>query len=827
MYILPGALAPLAQYRQFIVVKFIPKTDEYGNPVPNKTDKLPVDYRTGQVTEKGQGGAHDPAIWTDVVTAASIAEGLGANYGVGFVITDADPIACMDMDECTTFDGAWIPEVATMLAAFGNPASELSNSGRGLHGWAIYRGPSPEHGKKSKGTLDRKWLEFYTGKRFIALGATATGVMPDVTDILPAFIEKWFPAHVAGEDDIEGWTTEPITEYTHLDDDILINKALSRSRKQSAAAAFGSGPMLPSFSDLWYRNVTVLAQAFPPQSPGKEIDASDADFALAKELAYWTGKNCERIAALMRGSKLVRDKWDEDRSLMLNGDRWDTTFLNVTIYNAVLACTAVHYVKPLVAPAQSGKLAAKVIDHQTFIGRENMIALFNDCIYVQDENKILIPNGDLVDQPRFKARYAGYTFVMDNDNEKVSKDAWDAFINNSVIQFPRADGTVFDPSIEFQGTIERAGRLWVNTYKAPVIDRRPGDASRFVDLVNRLLPNGDDAIILMSYLAAVVQYPGVKFRWAPFIQGTTGNGKSTVVACLKHALGNKYIFSVKSGMIENNFNAWLENNVLYVADDIYSSKDRTDMMEALKAMITEVDQGVTYKGIDSMQKVICGNFIFTDNHKDAMQKRDDSRRICTLYCAQQNKADRIRDGLTKSFFVGPNGLVKWLRGGGYAYVAELLHTMPIDPRYNPADECQEAPDTSATHEAIVDGRTGLEHDVAEWVVLDEPGFCGDFISVHMLKRKMEAIPRHSRSMNPLKIKEMLGRLGYEIHRGLPEGRVPFDVQPDDTRPILYIKRDTWAASLNDAPTVAKVYEQIQREAVMSALSKRMLPGVSI
>ena len=173
------------------------------------------------------------------------------------------------------------------------------------------------------------------------------------------------------------------------------------------------------------------------------------------------------------------------------------------------------------------------------------------------------------------------------------------------------------------------------------------------------------------------------------------------------------VFSVKAGMIENNFNSWLENNVLYVADDIYSTRDRADMMEALKSMITETDHGITLKGIDSIQKRICGNFVFTDNHKDAMKKTDDSRRICTLYCAQQSKHDRMRDGLTKQFFVGPNGFVKWLNGGGYAAVADMLHTMVIDERYNPAGECQEAPDTSVTHEAIVDGRTAVEHEVAE------------------------------------------------------------------------------------------------------------------
>lgn len=271
-------------------------------------------------------------------------------------------------------------------------------------------------------------------------------------------------------------------------------------------------------------------------------------------------------------------------------------------------------------------------------------------------------------------------------------------------------------------------------------------------------------------------------------------------------------------MIENGFNAWLEKNMLYVADDIYSAKDRTDMMEALKSLITERDHAITLKGIDSIQKRICGNFIFTDNHKDAMKKQDDTRRICTLYCAQQSKHDRQRDGLTKEYFGG--FLYPWLEREGYSAVADLLATMPIDSRYNPAGECQEAPETSVTREAIIDGRDSLEHDIAEWIALEEPGFAGDFVSFHMLKARMVALPQYARMASPLKIKEKMLRLGYEMHRALPEGRVPAFVQPDNTLAILYVKRDSPAAEMKDPHAVAALYQQRQQEAQTQQTARR-------
>lgn len=800
MYILPGALAPLAAYAQFIVVEFTPDPDRHG-----KTIKHPINPNTGYRHD-----AHDSAIWLSVAAASAASERLGGGqrYGVGFVITSNDPFICLDLDNCA-IPGGWSIDALEMLQLFPG-ACELSNSGQGLHQWSFYRGECPAHGKKSTGRLAHKWLELYSELRFIALGSSATGQMQDVTAALPSFIDQWFKPMVSG--DVMGWTTEPIAEHTPLTDDDLIAHGMEQVRRQPADVTLGDAAPLADFKDLWGRNVAVLSRAFPSQMPGKDFDGSDVDFALAKELAYWTGKNCARIESLMMMSALVRDKWPTRRK--------DMTYLQETILKAVAACTTVYHARALVAAprAVGAKLVATAIDHQTFLGRENMAQLFEGCVYVQDLNSILLPTGDIVDQARFKARYAGRTFVMDNNNDKTTKDAWDAFINNSVISFPRVEGTAFEPSQEFQSVVDRAGRQWVNVYKEPPIDRRPGDVKPFMDFIKKLLPNGDDHIILLSYMAAVVQHRGTKFKWAPFIQGTQGNGKSTIVKCLRHALGHKYVFTVKAPMIENGFNAWLENNVLYVADDIYTVNDRENMMEALKSLITEETQSVTLKGIDSLEKWVCGNFLFTDNHKDAMRKRDESRRVCTLYCAQQSDADRMRDGLTKAFFA--NTFYPWLKSEGFAYVADMLHTMGIDPRYNPAGECQEAPHTSVTAEAIIDGRTGVEHEVDEWITLEEPGFCGDFVSYHALRAKLETMPRYSKSATPLKIKEIMLRLGYEEHRYLPSGRVPFEVQPDGMRARLFVRRNSAMSELSDPSLVATMYAAAQQEAMTRAVQRR-------
>jgi hypothetical protein len=787
MQFLPEALAPLALYRQFIVCQFVPDPDK-----PGKTFKYPLHPLTGSKHD-----AHDPAIWTDAATACRTATAWGDSYGVGFTFTEQDPFFFIDVDNCLDASGQWTPIVHELCGRLPGAAVEISQSGRGLH--IIGIGVAPTHRRKKD--ITNKLFDLYTEKRFVAL--TGTGIIGNAgtvhTSALSAITDKWLRLE-GSADTPQTWTTEGCDGWYCADSDArIIERALRTSSKLGDI-----GTIRATFADLWNRDLDRLALAFPPDGNGVDpYDGSAADSALAMQLAFWTGKNCERIDRMMRLSGLAREKWERD-------DYMTTTILKACAAHA----GGVLIDKPLVAEKQTGAIRVAVARTDSgFINVDGLAEVFKGCIYVQDHHGVLLPNGDIVDQGRFKARFAGKSYCMDAMNDKTTTDPWAAFLENQAVAFPHVEGTCFRPDMPFQTVITRGERDWVNVYKEATVDRRVGDVTPFLNLLKKLLPKGDDAVILLSYLAAVVQYKGIKFRWAIFLQGTEGNGKSLIIKCLRRALGDKYVFNVKAPMIENGFNGWMENNLLYVADDIYTLKDRTTTMEALKSLITEPEQPVTYKGIDSIQKHICGNWIFTDNHRDGMSITEDSRRIATLYCAQQNKRTRAADGLSEAFFA--DEFIPWLESGGYAYITEYLHTVEIDPRFNPGGRCQEAPRTSATLEAIEDGRTGVEQDLQEWVELQEPGFCGGFVSVVMLKRRLD------KPMSALKIKETLGRLGYEVHRALPGGRTTSDVSPDSTRPVLYVKTDTPASELLDPALVAYTYS-VAQQAAMS----RNLQGVS-
>jgi hypothetical protein len=73
--------------------------------------------------------------------------------------------------------------------------------------------------------------------------------------------------------------------------------------------------------------------------------------------------------------------------------------------------------------------------------------------------------------------------------------------------------------------VQRGGQTFVNTYWPVDVPRKAGDGSPFLNHLAKVLPDERDRFILLCYMAACVQHKGVKFQWAPLLQGVEGNGK--------------------------------------------------------------------------------------------------------------------------------------------------------------------------------------------------------------------------------------------------------------------------------------------------------------
>lgn len=766
------SLHALAAYRQFIVYRSVPKAG-------GKYDKLPSDYRTGLTAN-----AHDPAIWTDAATAEATVAAWGQGWGVGFVFTEQDPFWFLDIDSCLVA-GQWSQLAQTLCGLLQGCAMEVSQSGTGLHIFGT--GQVPAHGCRNQ----QHGLEFYHAGRFVALtGNNAIGdARTDASAVLPALVAAYFQPD-ASTDGSQVWTDGPSEEWNGPTEDADLLRRAMQSR--SSAAAFGPRA---SFADLWIANESVLTTAYPDAN-GRPYDASAADAALAQHLAFWTGKDCERIQRMMRQSALVRDKWERE------------DYLPRTITAAVSRQVEVLQDKRLeLPPAVEGQANPESWGPLARTGdgylepREQQVH-FGGCVYISGQNRALVPGGVLMKPDAFRVRYGGFTFKLDGANTKTTRDAWEAWTQSQLFACPQVDGVCFKPALPERATVTVDGQQYINTYIPVEIPRKQGDASPFLMHLAKVLPDQRDRTILISYMAACVQHQGVKFQWAPLLQGVEGNGKTLFARCVEQAVGERYTHWPKAAKLSKEFNAWMLGKVFYAVEDIYVPDSKREILEDLKPMITGTRLEIELKGVDQFAGEICGNFMFNSNHRDAIRKTDNDRRFCLLFSAQQQASDLKRDGMTGDYF--PD-LYKWLREGGYAIVNDLLYTYQIPAEFNPATDCHRAPVTSTTHEAIAASLGNIEQEIQEAIEQGLPGFCGGWVSSIWLERLLERLGLKQR-ISHHKRKQILEQMGYIYHPALPEGRVNNTVTPDNGKPRLYILANSLVAQIPDAAGAVKNYE---------------------
>jgi hypothetical protein len=783
MHALPAALAPMGAYRQFIIYKLVPSSSR-----PGKTDKLPVDFRSGRVAS-----AHDASIWTDAPSAIAAAAQYGTGYGVGFTFTATDPFWFLDIDNA--HDGSdWSPLAKALVQALPGVAVEVSSSGKGLHLFGT--GTIPAHGCKNT----PYGLEFYHTERFAALtGLNAVGsAATDCTHLLPSLVGQFFPP-VGPDVGSSDWTDGPCEGWNGpTDDDELLRRAM---RSTSKAAAFGGHA---SFADLFNGTVEILARSYPPD-PGSSMayGESEADLALAQHLAFWTGKDCERIKRLMLRSALVRSKWTE------RDDYLDKFTIPKAIARQIDVLTDKHP-EPVAsregdAPGNLAPPRAKAVTGATFLTVEQQVDLFAGCVYVTDRHQILVPGGVMLKEGQFRVMFGGYSFPMDNANERTSRDAYEAFTQSQAYRSPRADSYTFQPKYPFGHIINEGGTTAVNTYWPIVTPRQVGDLAPFLEHLKKVLPDERDRDILLSYMAAIVQHKGVKFQWAPLIQGVEGNGKTLFTRCVAFAVGARYTYLPKANKIDAVFNDWRYGKIFIGVEDVYVPESRLEVMENLKDMITGERGELEGKGKDKLTLDLCDNYILNSNHKDGIRIHLGGRRYAPFYAPQQTLEDLTRDGMGGDYF--PR-LYEWLKAGGFAIVSELLHTYPIRDEFNPATKCQRAPDTSSTGAAIDAGRGGVEQEILEAINQGQPGFAGGWVSSIMLDRLLERL-NAARRIPLNKRKELLLSVGYIQHPGLTDGRVNNLITPDMGKPKLYVKQGHPAQYLQGPAAIAHAYTLAQ------------------
>lgn len=448
----------------------------------------------------------------------------------------------------------------------------------------------------------------------------------------PLAVDAWLlvapaPAAQPVQELEQVWTEEPCEEWRGpRDDDLLIQRAIA---SKSAASAFGNRA---SFSDLWHADPVALCRAYPASDrrDGLPYDASSADAALAQSLAWWTGRDCERIRRLMGRSSLARDKWNRE------------DYLPRTIISAVARQFEV-FVDEAARRREQIEEAMRIgegSDEIRLAGTMPIDEMLPRFVFIQDGQQVV----DL-QQPQHVAALSDWKatfkasmttlevkgqFNFDGTPKTKTYETAALWEKNPKRQIAHA--------VTFKAggkrvTRDPKGREALNTWSPVDRSAPPGDASLFLEHVGYLF--GSDAPRFLDWLAHIEQRPGElpHHGWV-HISDTHGTGRNWLAGVVARLWpGYAAINFDLSGMLRTGFNDRLSSKLIAVVDEIREGGNdaKWDNAETMKRVITEEYRTINPKFGRIREEFNACRWLIFSNHISALTLDEHDRRFNVVH----------------------------------------------------------------------------------------------------------------------------------------------------------------------------------------------------
>ncbi|MER8859457.1 DUF5906 domain-containing protein [Mesorhizobium sp. M0757] len=615
---------PLKAYPQFVVWRLIQRP---GEPKPAK---LPFDPKTGQAAS-----ATEPATWSDYGTAARAAS-TGRFNGLGFVFTNEDPFAFIDLDNCRDqVTGDWFPYAITVAQSkFSGAAWETSQSGQGRHGILRVSNKAAFANKSRKWASGGDRFECYTQGRFVAFGYCDWSRLDLETDCGPA-LEEWVPDRQSGRPGVIEWEDAARSDYAGpTDDDELVRRA--SESKGGAATILGQAP---SFAALWSGHPSELAKFFPDGSARRPFDNSGAELALANAFAWWTGCNPVRIERLMNRAPLcLREKWQmrgeyrvrtitsaiagSDRKYFTAKDRREQRLqADMAIGDDLPApplpsvMTLDEMLRDLVHIGFGSQIVHRI--SRTIRSKEDAASEYAASFTDKNTGKI-----DQQGNPVTKRHRTLELWRSDANRTSVDQVTW------------QPDKPEICQALDANGSGQRAYNLWT----PPRLMAAPTNwmewANPFLQHVAYLVPIEAERTRFLQWLAHIVQRPGeLPHSCYLMIATTTGIGRGTLASILTRSFRGYVAANADVGMLLNKtFNGRLSQKLLATVDEIREGDgaQRYRQQENFKSAVTEEERHVNPKfGRQYVEKNCCRWLLFS-NHLDALPFDNNDRRVIVI-----------------------------------------------------------------------------------------------------------------------------------------------------------------------------------------------------
>lgn len=341
-------------------------------------------------------------------------------------------------------------------------------------------------------------------------------------------------------------------------------------------------------------------------------------------------------------------------------------------------------------------------------------------VYVRDEDKFF--------DTRSKIRYSRQSFNMTHNRDMPRNDSGDpvkqaADAASDMYGIRTVDSAIYQPPVGLFFSMD--GKQCVNTYDDSQIPAMPpvllDDEERAVEVVKQhianILPDERERQLFTSWLAYVVQNPGLKVRWAPYLCGVPGDGKSFFVSLLGACMGTAHVKSMNGDMLASGsgFSDWSVGRCVTVIEEVkLHGQNKFDAANRIKPYITNPVIDVHPKGRASYNAPNTVQYMIVTNYLDGMPATDDDRRFMFLQTAFSIESLRRFKAANPAFYTRLFDAVADYPGAMRYW---LMHFQDWHPDFTPDGN---APHTSM-RELVIELSESDADSVCRNVFADRPG----------------------------------------------------------------------------------------------------------
>lgn len=249
-------------------------------------------------------------------------------------------------------------------------------------------------------------------------------------------------------------------------------------------------------------------------------------------------------------------------------------------------------------------------------------------------------NGEIITPDAFNNAFSSHLMPGGDDTEQLKTGRPVMLPTHyalNVMGIPKVGGVLYDPREDGTNPVFSAnGRVYLNLYRretVPVLDasRSEWAGDLFTNHIATIIREPEYQRVIIDFLCHIVQKPGIKIPWMPFIQSGQGAGKGVIIGLMKGALGEPNVKEVTAEILQSQWNDWMVGAVLNILNEIHvPGNSRDAVMNSLKQPITDPWISVNKRNTSASMVPNLTNFIGFTNFHHVLSLSESDRRYMPI-----------------------------------------------------------------------------------------------------------------------------------------------------------------------------------------------------